>query len=540
MAEPQGQKRQRPKRIITSKSKGQKPFAYDAAAENIFRRMRRVKCDETKPVCQRCTKANRECQWSTLEQGVSIGHLASKRFESAEEASGFQFYLSRMAERQHYYAYSKVWGITIPQAAHDHPALKHAILAVGNQQLSSEVQSSWAKDMLMNSVKHYCKAMNDLATSTPRLEVILLCCLLFFSYENMFAFKDRTHAANGMRLLHEYQTKQRTGGLGHDLIMEDLAPLFDGILAELVAISQPPRKESFTEPFRPSIFRPPPLVPRTLPNGYEAFNSLSGIAMHFNAKSEKIYGLSDEYAQVYDKQEIIELLQRWKNATTRLSTSHFNSQAEENRLRILEAQQKTLSIAADAYFPRSEMRFDSHREDFAYIISHCRPVIESGCVIAQPTLGFIPPLFLAATRCRHPKMRREALNLLKRVHRHQAQWDTCTAASIAEWLIQFEERGRSNIRSPSDIPESDRICLFGVNSDPENKTIELRGWMKHGDEQRLNTWNISYTPCSNPLCGGPRGVDSEWPRVNVLLSLGMNVTVASVPSFMFYSPMAIY
>ena len=356
----------------------------------------------------------------------------------------------------------------------------------------------------------------------------------------MFALKDRTHAANGIKLIHEYQRQKENRTLGHDLIVEELAPLFDGLLAEIVAITQPPREEPYTHWLQPSRARPAPFVPKNLPNGYEAFNSLSGISMHINAKSQLRYSSSDGEIRYFDKRDIVDLLARWSQATARLSTSQFSSDAEENRLRILETQHKTLTIAADSYFPRDEMKFDSYNEDFAFIVARCRHVIQGGCVLAQPTLGFIPPLFLTATRCRDPRLRREAQKLLQSIHRHQTQWDTCTAAAVAEWVINFEERGRSNICSAADVPEADRICIFGVNSDPEHETMEVQGWVQDGGEQRLTRWNISYKPCPRPDCSGPRGQSKEWPRVNLLLSLGCNVTVASVPAFIYDSPTAFY
>lgn len=54
-------------------------------------------------------------------------------------------------------------------------------------------------------------------------------------------------------------------------------------------------------------------------------------------------------------------------------------------------------------------------------------------------LCIIPCLFYIAIKCRHPKIRRRAVDLLRKAPRREALWDAEAAALSAEVAISFEE-----------------------------------------------------------------------------------------------------
>ncbi|MCJ1308043.1 hypothetical protein MMC25_001693 [Agyrium rufum] len=56
-------------------------------------------------------------------------------------------------------------------------------------------------------------------------------------------------------------------------------------------------------------------------------------------------------------------------------------------------------------------------------------------------MGIICPLYLLAIKCRHPRIRREACDLLKRSTRREGLWNAAAMGAVAERLIEVEEQG---------------------------------------------------------------------------------------------------
>lgn len=56
-------------------------------------------------------------------------------------------------------------------------------------------------------------------------------------------------------------------------------------------------------------------------------------------------------------------------------------------------------------------------------------------------LGIVPPLFVVATKCRDPWLRRQAIQLLKSSARREGMWDSELTSNIATWVLQLEEHG---------------------------------------------------------------------------------------------------
>ncbi|KAM0457908.1 hypothetical protein ACHAPV_006453 [Trichoderma viride] len=54
-------------------------------------------------------------------------------------------------------------------------------------------------------------------------------------------------------------------------------------------------------------------------------------------------------------------------------------------------------------------------------------------------LGIVTPLFVVATKCRDPIVRRESIRLLRSSARREGMWDSELAANIGQWIMELEE-----------------------------------------------------------------------------------------------------
>lgn len=140
-----------------------------------------------------------------------------------------------------------------------------------------------------------------------------------------------------------------------------------------------------------------------------------------------------------------------------------------------------------AFMRSDEMIYDGYRQDFEFIVSQCRKLLDvdpiDGAMSRQLFslhLGYIPPLFFTATRCRNPCIRRQAITVLHNSTRRERVWGSFTAAKIAERVVQIEERDLV-VSGCQDVPMSRRIMLI-------NPTFDANTYITHV-QFKLAPWN---------------------------------------------------
>lgn len=123
--------------------------------------------------------------------------------------------------------------------------------------------------------------------------------------------------------------------------------------------------------------------------------------------------------------------------------------------------------------------FDMHMADFAAIVDHAQAVLQS--LDTSTATGrlltvegdTVPALLFVAEKCRHPLLRRKALQLLRRTPPRDGLWHSVAAPSLVEQLIATEEgdeRFNPNPSSSSTLqlpPEERRIHHVAIISGGE-------------------------------------------------------------------------
>lgn len=71
-------------------------------------------------------------------------------------------------------------------------------------------------------------------------------------------------------------------------------------------------------------------------------------------------------------------------------------------------------------------------------------------------LGIVPPLFVVATKCRDPVIRRQAIQLLKSSSRREGMWDSELVARIGMWIAGIEEEEDAVPREDYMMPGASR------------------------------------------------------------------------------------
>ncbi|KAF2201165.1 hypothetical protein GQ43DRAFT_46309 [Delitschia confertaspora ATCC 74209] len=192
-------------------------------------RIRRVKCDEAKPHCQRCTSTGRKCDGYTQisqsrspsqeTQIVLLKPPHSPTFsplQSDEEQLSFQFFLQHSTIEFSGLFESPFWQRHILQASHTYPAIRHAVIGIGAMHRkyiegSRTVVPDDASDRQLHfALEQYNKAIREILQSSQPTSIsdkvtMMVACILFNSLACLQGHQSMAleHLRNGLRLLKE-------------------------------------------------------------------------------------------------------------------------------------------------------------------------------------------------------------------------------------------------------------------------------------------------------------------------------------------------
>jgi len=176
-------------------------------------RLRRVKCDEKKPTCERCISGKRSCAWyeppkTWLFEPTSTTALRT----DPQERRAVQFFQERTTPILA--AFSKFterfWHSFIGQMAHAEPAVRHMTIALATRQEAAGCPPDDLYGLSRIQSNAFSSALRLLVRPQPEVSTlaILLSCLLFVGYE---AFQDPMemtpasvkHLGAGLRILQD-------------------------------------------------------------------------------------------------------------------------------------------------------------------------------------------------------------------------------------------------------------------------------------------------------------------------------------------------
>ncbi|KAG4433935.1 hypothetical protein IFR05_010580 [Cadophora sp. M221] len=206
-------------------------------------KVRRVKCDEAKPHCNRCIKAGLTCDGYKqltkpaprarhsqviLPKKVAIPRASNAvaplrriysgvGFEDPLDGQCFQIFLEETAREVSGTFPSTLWGRLIPQISEVEPFVRHAVIAIGalgkesrysrqTKNLGSLTQGSDYQFALQQYDKSLRGMRAAIAAGQHDLRKALIACLLVFCFEGMLGNQAAAaiHAQRGLMLLHQW------------------------------------------------------------------------------------------------------------------------------------------------------------------------------------------------------------------------------------------------------------------------------------------------------------------------------------------------
>ncbi|KAJ4418696.1 hypothetical protein N0V82_005367 [Gnomoniopsis sp. IMI 355080] len=507
--------------------------------------IRRVKCDETKPNCNRCAYSKRVCDGylaptppqsrspppgpgsSKASKPLSRRALAlavrqlnapgpSARLLSpssylSDDVACFDFFRFRLTTGESGSKDSQTvrgfWNSTLLQASHAEPAVWHAVAALGalyrkwevvssgskcrytspgsgtvkyvddadpstSSSTDDEIESDHGRTIGLHSVRLaeqagicYTKALS-LAKSVRDPSLMLVLSLALAATANLSGkwIDSSVHYQAGQRIMSQF--RRDVPGEPMTELQINAAESLAKLGLQLVSFQEQSAPYPCIEIQEVSVSATGEPFPRTLVSSqdqrvwglHRANIELVDIIRRILLEAGRYNpgGLSDPMDNNRKQVQlaIIHDLEKWE-----LDIIHVLSNTADptNRTRLDLLSIKLLHtiarlfIAASVMSPEthSEVSWDNHLAHFDRILTlvalilrteaQQNPFLLSVMSLDEPAINMA--LWVTATRCRHPAVRRRALQLLRDARRLEGVWMSTSAAAAAERMVEIEESG---------------------------------------------------------------------------------------------------
>jgi hypothetical protein len=423
-----------------------------------------------------------------------------------EERRSFHFFRCRTVSEITGYFPSTFWTDLVLQASHFEPAIFHALIALSSVHKDYELNHREYSGVIdydlqqrhalqqSNKAIGYLRSHLSMAERQSK-EVVLIVCLLFICLETFQGNHEAAiaHLDSGMKILNSWLRQDRNlasgvvqaSPLNHQVIEEYIIPVFAhlDIQASTYLSTRPVHYDLITKEVDSIDSNVSPPLPKVFTSVNEAHDSLNNQmhwTLHYQQRAMKYFiaathsnakladGVMDMFLEAYREQW--HQAHRWLpvfNQFLNKSSSKLN--AKELRAALMLKLHHAISIVllAATLFDY-ETEFDDYVAEFEKVTSLADSLVKLLSGNSQPSRtpaysfdsGIVPPLYFTACRCRHPMVRRKALNILEAAPRREGIWDSEVSAAIGRWYVRTEEEGLENICGPQDVPDSVRVHVL--------------------------------------------------------------------------------
>ncbi|KAK3290378.1 uncharacterized protein B0H64DRAFT_427660 [Chaetomium fimeti] len=230
---------------------------------------RKVKCDEVKPHCRRCTGSGRKCEGYPQDRPspppMSVGagpESHSVLFASPAERRSFFYFQSQACKPLGGHFNSSFWGREVMQAAIHYPPVRHLVIAIGSAYEAFESGSTGQEtQFILQQCNQSIGHLTTLGRPTDAPSVEVTCCILTASLLFVYLASIRGHHAEAFQHVRSaakvLQDFERSAGLTQK--PNGTTPVlasFSHRLRQIDSRKQWPVIEDFKRPFpRPRIHR---------------------------------------------------------------------------------------------------------------------------------------------------------------------------------------------------------------------------------------------------------------------------------------------
>ncbi|KAK3700987.1 hypothetical protein LTR37_015693 [Vermiconidia calcicola] len=488
-----------PHKANTKKSRTSKPKVRSGC---VTCKIRRVKCDETKPECNRCTSTGRKCDGYVVKPRKKRSDCTLLKVPDSTvdigpaEPRALGFFHQKTAPSLSSYFDADFWTRLVFQMSYAEPSIRHAMIALGTLHEQREhglktvpLMSADVSPMSENgagnlatgdhfAIAQYNKAITFLSkrmSSDSAIEIALLACILFVCIEFLRGDPEPAvkHFKSGMTIALASLSKSNTPGAASSLerIKEHMLPFFNRIelLSTLFG-----NDASWNYPVEL-----PEAVPDEFRNMREARDSIVHIAnltirfiryMKFRKYNHLVF--ADDLAQ---QQALLRQMEVWSLTLDKMLLADTITDRDLDAAKTLRIHRLVAAMWLRKCTIPEECGCDQSMTEFETTVSLAeaiqsvagtrdqRRAMNSSTFLFD--MEIVSPLYYVAGKCRHPVIRRRALAVLKKTQRREGLWDSNVAAAVAERVMHIEEANLTFLDGNELPDEKSRIHNSQITSE---------------------------------------------------------------------------
>ena len=204
--------------------------------------------------------------------------------------------------------------------------------------------------------------------------------------------------------------------------------------------------------------------PEDPPNAYKSLDRL--LQWHSAFLPLFMHSRTSEGKADFIRATMLEL--RFKTTMIPMSSSRFEGELQYDKPKIMQYFRDIISL--------SKIAMDYNTNTTTPTFNEKRSSILPSKASFTFDVGTIGPLYVVASKCRDPALRREAIAILRAKPRRECIWDNVVAATFATTIMEIEELGLEGIF----VPESRRIKSEGMSFD----LLLRRGRLRYSSGER--------------------------------------------------------
>lgn len=409
---------------------------------------------------------------------------------SRKEQSYFEYFCNAPTLKLAGIFKSEFWNSLVVQASIVEPAVPHATIALASAHRSHLIrcESGDACDLISHdsfTLLQYNRAIEDLNThlslkDPQSLRVAAVSCVVFMCLEMLRGehHSMQIHFQHGKNLLRQMRRRDKK----HSIFMKpDPQSLDDHLVQVFMRLNVQflmlgygsQQKDSFVQDFHWGRRINVPRLFSTVLEMRQSFDNILSSIIYMIRQAEKVSMGMD----VYPPPPTVTLLQQQRELQAAISdwTATYDASIPSRLsgvfsneilgLRMLRIYKNVATIMLSTCFSIKETSFDSHASTFESIITQSKELavlsgytpIDTATVCDEDhqsvvfrdrqnssftvDMGYFPPLYYTALKCRIPHLRRRAVKLLQQSRHTEGFWRGPLLARIATHIIDMEEKG---------------------------------------------------------------------------------------------------
>ena len=463
-------------------------------------RIRRVKCDEQKPNCFRCTSTGRKCDGYQFDitpgqSGRLVHNISLVLPGTLQERRAFEFFRSCTVTELCGYFPDEFWERNVLQASFSHPAIRHGVIALGalHEGYKAVLQpETKIDDLVYFALRQHTKGLSNLGKSlssgNQQTQVALMSCIVFSCFDRLTSDIDSaiTHLRSGLEIL---RNTPLSDSYNYFRILKRMT-------MESVSFLDADKEEKKLDFWEMAIPDPCDDLPRftSICEAQYSLNSIVSYILYFlyafqtpktvDAKCEQLIrhqksslmfcipGMSNldspyskDALRLFAKERMewaisqhrfFSMIQAWsRKLDAYLLESNLDPLGRDlQAATLLRTHWLLLTINMEGTLSPAKFSSPNFFAKFQKIVALCKSIVTAENAAKPPQfsidLGIICPLYFTGLNCRDPGIRQQVLELLA-TPRREGMWDSQVATHILSQTIAREEEIAASSPNKSDI-----------------------------------------------------------------------------------------